>query len=79
MRLVKAKPVGEREATGDIERVYHEIKQILRVSGVNLNFRTWAGYGKFLPAMWDAIRPNLETRIFEGGADQIRAAAVRRG
>src|SRR5918995_6036833 len=77
MRLVQPKPVGEHEATGEIERVYHEIRQILRVSGVNLNFRTWAGYGKFLPLMWDAIRPNLETRIYENAADRVRADAVR--
>lgn len=77
MRIGKPKPVGEHEAAGEIERVYHEIKQVLRVSGVNLNFRTWAGYGTFLPTTWDAIRPNLETRIFEDAADQIRAEAVR--
>ena len=43
----KPKPVKEIEATGEIERVYHEIKQSMRVSGINLNFRTWAGFDKF--------------------------------
>lgn len=76
MRIGKPKPVPEYEAKGNIERVYHEIRQVLRVSGVNLNFRTWAGYGQFLPVMWDAIRANLETRIFEDAADQVRAEAV---
>lgn len=75
--LGKPKPVAEHEAEGDIERVYHEIKQTLRVTGVNLNFRTWAGYGEFLPAMWDATRPNAETRAFEEGADRIREQAAR--
>jgi hypothetical protein len=50
---------------------------VLRVNGVNLNFRTWAGYGDFLPVMWDALRENLETEIFENAADQARAEAVR--
>jgi len=75
--LGKPKPVAEHEAEGDIERVYHEIKQTLRVTGVNLNFRTWAGYGQFLPAMWDAARPNAETRAFEEGADRLREQAAR--
>ena len=55
--LSKPKQVSEREAEGEIERVYHEIKQTLRVSGINLNFRTWADYEKFLPLMWDSMRP----------------------
>ncbi|CAN5525185.1 hypothetical protein BH20VER1_BH20VER1_11090 [soil metagenome] len=72
----KKKPVTEYDAEGEIERVYHEIRQVLRVSGVNLNFRTWAMFEKFLPAMWDAMRPNLETRAFESGADRVRSEAV---
>lgn len=74
----KPKPVKETEATGEIERVYHEIKQSMRVSGINLNFRTWAGFDKFFPAMWDAMRPLVETRAFEDAADQIRAVSVGR-
>lgn len=73
----KPHPIAEEEATGDIDRVYHEIKQSLRVSGVNLNFRTWAGYDSFLPMMWDAFRPNLETRNFEEGADRLRAETAQ--
>ncbi len=75
--LAKSKEVAEHKARGEIERVYHEIRQTLRVSGVNLNFRTWARYEKFFPAMWDAVRPNLETRAFEYAADEVRARAVR--
>jgi hypothetical protein len=36
MRIGKPKPVAEYEATGDIERVYYEIRQVLRVAGANL-------------------------------------------
>lgn len=73
----KPKQVAETEAGGETERVYHEIKQSLRVSGINLNFRTWAGYEKFFPVMWDRMRPVAETRAFETAADQIRAASVK--
>ena len=73
----KPKPVKETEATGEIERVYHEIKQSLRVSGINLNFRTWADYERFFPLMWDAMRPVAETREFENAADEIRSESVK--
>lgn len=69
-------PVPEYEAEGEIERVYHEVRQSLRVSGVNLIFRTWAGYEKFLPAAWDALRPNVETTAFDQAGDAVRAEAV---
>ncbi len=36
----KPKLIKKTEATGEIESVYHEIKQSMRVSGINLNFRT---------------------------------------
>ena len=79
MRLGKPKPVAEYEAKGEIERVYHEIRQVLRINGMNLNFPTWAGYGQFLPVMWDAIRANLETRIFESAAARsvLKASELR--
>jgi hypothetical protein len=72
----KQKQVSEWQAEGEIERVYHEIKHSLRVSGINLNFRTWAAFDKFLPVMWDSLRPLVETRWFEDAADNIRAEAV---
>ncbi|MDQ3687440.1 MAG: halocarboxylic acid dehydrogenase DehI family protein [Acidobacteriota bacterium] len=75
--LGKPKPVKEIEAEGETERVYHEIKQVMRVTGVNLNFRAWAGYEKLFPVMWDAVRPNAETRRFEDAADRLRAEAAR--
>ncbi|TWT51559.1 halocarboxylic acid dehydrogenase DehI family protein [Allorhodopirellula solitaria] len=75
--LSKKQPIAEHEATGEIERVYYEIKQSLRVTGVNLNFRTWAAYGEFLPLVWDVMRPNVETWAFESAADRLRSDAVR--
>ncbi|MCL7419736.1 MAG: halocarboxylic acid dehydrogenase DehI family protein [Methylobacter sp.] len=70
------KQVAETEAEDEIERVYHEIKQSLRVSGINLNFRTWAGFEKFFLLMWDAMRPLAETWAFENAADEIRRESV---
>ncbi len=73
----KPKEVKEYEAEDEIQRVYHEIRQTLRVTGINLNFRTWADFDKFLPAMWDDFRPNAETRVFENVADEVRRRAVQ--
>ena len=72
----QASSVAEYAADGEVERVYHEIRQTLRVRGINLIFRTWAGHHGLLPILWDTVRPNAETRIFENGADQLRSAAV---
>lgn len=75
--LGKSSPVAEHEAAGEIERVYHQIRQSLRVTGVNLIFRKWASQEGLLPVIWDAVRHNLETRAFESAADQVRADAAR--
>jgi hypothetical protein len=71
------KQISEYQARGEIDRVYHEIRQVLRVTGVNLLFRVWAAYGGLLPVLWDAMRPNLETLAFEEAAGRLRAEGVR--
>jgi hypothetical protein len=73
----KSHAVGEHEAGDEIDAVYHEIRQVLRVSGVNLNFRAWAGFGRSFPLVWDAVRENAGTYAFERAADELRASAVR--
>lgn len=70
-------PVAEHEAQGETEQVYHQIRQSLRVTGVNLVFRKWAGYKGLLPVLWQAVRPNVETMAFEQAADQLRIEAAR--
>lgn len=69
-------PVAEWQARGETERVYHQIRQTLRVTGINLNFRTWATFEHFFPALWNAAQPALDTWAFEDAADQIRGEAV---
>jgi hypothetical protein len=68
--------VDEHGARGDTARVYHEIRQTLRVSGVNLNFRTWAAFSYFFPAMWAAMQPVAGSRAFESASDDLRARAA---
>ncbi|RJP14837.1 MAG: hypothetical protein C4520_21070 [Candidatus Abyssobacteria bacterium SURF_5] len=76
--LSRKKQIDEYEAEGEVERIYHEIRQTFRVSGINLIFRTWARYDKFFLVLWNSIRPNAGTRLFEDAADSVRAQAVLR-
>ncbi|MDC4223944.1 MAG: hypothetical protein MPW15_06870 [Candidatus Manganitrophus sp.] len=73
----KTKPIQEYEAEGETERIYYEIRQTLRVSGVPQLFCSWAGHGRFLPLVWNALQPNAETRAFEEASDRLRAEAAR--
>ncbi|HNP59657.1 MAG TPA: halocarboxylic acid dehydrogenase DehI family protein [Nitrospirales bacterium] len=74
---MKNHPIPEEEAEKELDSIFHEIKQVFRVSGVNLNFRTWAAYPTFFPVLWESIRPVAETRVFEDSSDQLRALAAR--
>jgi hypothetical protein len=75
----KPQPVAEHEARGDTARIYHEIRQTLRVTGVNLNFRTWAGFPVFFPVMWAAMQPVAASQPFEAASDGLRSRAVDLG
>jgi hypothetical protein len=46
------------------------------VTGLDVTVRTWAGFERFVVAMWEAMGPNTETRAFESAADEVRAQAV---
>lgn len=74
--LHRSNEVPEYSARGETARVYHDIKQSLRVSGVNLLFRSWAVYKNFLPLMCEAARPTLITVPFETAADELRKTAT---
>ncbi|MCE9668611.1 halocarboxylic acid dehydrogenase DehI family protein [Myxococcus stipitatus] len=63
--MARVRQVSEREATGAVERVYHEVRRTMRVTGVDVSLRTWAAFPRFFVAMWEAMGPNVETRAFE--------------
>lgn len=76
--MAKLKPVEEHKASGDIERVFHEVKQVLRINGVGLNFRSWAFFENSFPVIWSALSTNASSHEFEEASDQIRFEAVAR-
>lgn len=73
----RPRPVSERKASGRIAQAYHEIRQSLRVTGVDSRLRLWASHGEFFPMLWEAVRPNVETKAFEDASDRLRSEAVR--
>ena len=74
--MARAKQVSERDADGEVERVYHELRQVLRVTGVDVSLRLWAAFPRFFASMWEAMAPNVETRAFEEAADRLRDEAL---
>ncbi|MDB5862504.1 MAG: 3-oxoacyl-[acyl-carrier protein] reductase [Betaproteobacteria bacterium] len=73
----RLQPIEEHDASGELENVYHDIRQVMRVTGVNLNFRTWAAFERSFPLVWAAVRDNAGTYAFEHAADHLRIAAVQ--
>ncbi|HEY3129166.1 MAG TPA: halocarboxylic acid dehydrogenase DehI family protein [Acidobacteriota bacterium] len=69
--------ITEQQASGDVAKLYLDIKRTLRVSVVNLLYRIWAAQG-MLPLLWTAARPNLQTIDFENKADSLRTEAVEK-
>lgn len=75
--MSRVKPISERAAKDDIARVYHEIRQTLRIDGVNLLFRILAAQGSSLPFLWDKMKANAKSIEFERLADELRHQAVQ--
>ncbi len=74
--LTSTQPVAEYEASDEVDDLYHDIRQTLRVTGINLIFRVLAGYRHALPTIWQALSPMVSTRAFELASDRVRARAV---
>ncbi len=75
--LQSTKPIAEYEASDVIDEIYHDIRQSLRVTGVNLVFRALAGFPHALPVIWEAVAPAVSTQGFEHAANDLRAKAVK--
>ena len=74
--LRRPRPITEIAAPPEAEELFHEIKQSFRITGVPFTFRAYAAEGRFLARLWEAARPNVETRAFEEGADRLREEIV---
>lgn len=69
--------IEEHEAPRELERIFFEIRQVLRLTGVDVVFRAWAAHERLLRRVWDEMRPNAQSRAFEEAADEVRRQAVQ--
>lgn len=69
-------PVGkpDLETASAVER---EIAVALGGDRVDPIVRRWARHGSFLPALWSALKPNVESAAFRDATDHLRDEALR--
>lgn len=75
MRIVgeELSDVTEERAAGDVQSVYSDIQQRLRVPVVNFVFRTVANEPQWLRCAWEGVREAVSAPAFEGAADALRS------
>ncbi|CAN5597259.1 hypothetical protein BH24ACT21_BH24ACT21_14970 [soil metagenome] len=64
------------EAGEEVQVVYQDVRDRLRVPFVNFVFRVLANYPEYLEFAWGRISPYLLTRQFEQTADDLRVRAL---
>jgi hypothetical protein len=75
--LSSPEPIAEHEASDELDEIYHDIRQTLRVTGINLVFRALAPYSKALPTIWHEVAPLASKQSFEEASDKLRSKAVQ--
>lgn len=70
--------VSETDASGRTLEIYQEIKVALGVPHVNVIFQAYGAYPAALEAIWNALRPCVETSEFFRCAERLRGEAYTR-
>jgi hypothetical protein len=74
----KIRLVSDENADGDTRALYNQIAQAFGVPQVSIFFPALAACPPFLPLMWNALRPTVESREFFHAAQRLRADAYTR-
>ncbi len=74
----KLRLVPETEANGEVLEIYAEIKHALGLPYVNPMFQALGGYPEYFRVLWNALRPDLETREFFSLSRRLAAEAYTR-
>ena len=74
--LPKFPEVDHGDATGGLAEIYDDIQFSLRVPWVPFAIRVMSLFPAFVPAAWQASKPQVSTRYAEKGADLVRAASI---
>jgi hypothetical protein len=77
-RRKKPQMVPEIGAPGEVQAIYTEIRNTLRVPQIDIFFEIFAGYPGFLPAFWESARPVVKTAEFFEFAQRTGAEAYTR-
>nr|4N2X_A Chain A, DL-2-haloacid dehalogenase [Methylobacterium sp. CPA1]4N2X_B Chain B, DL-2-haloacid dehalogenase [Methylobacterium sp. CPA1]4N2X_D Chain D, DL-2-haloacid dehalogenase [Methylobacterium sp. CPA1]4N2X_E Chain E, DL-2-haloacid dehalogenase [Methylobacterium sp. CPA1]4N2X_F Chain F, DL-2-haloacid dehalogenase [Methylobacterium sp. CPA1]4N2X_G Chain G, DL-2-haloacid dehalogenase [Methylobacterium sp. CPA1]BAF64754.1 DL-2-haloacid dehalogenase [Methylobacterium sp. CPA1] len=68
--------VDHHQAKGQLAEVYDDIHNTMRVPWVAFGIRVMSQFPHFIPDAWAALKPNIETRYAEDGADLIRLNSI---
>jgi len=74
--LQKFPQVDHHQASGKLAEVYEDIHNTLRVPWVAFGIRVMSQFQHFVPAAWEALKPQISTRYAELGADKVREASI---
>lgn len=59
-----------------LARINEEIIRCVGLSGFTVNFRAWGKFEKFIPMLWDLVRPCVGAAGFQDASDAIRMEAL---
>jgi hypothetical protein len=74
--LQKFPQVDHHQASGQLAGVYEDIHSTLRVPWVAFGIRVMSQFEHFVPAAWQALKPQISTHYAEAGADKVREASI---
>ncbi len=77
--VTKFPQIDHDEARGPLSEIYEDIHSTLRVPWVAFAIRVMSTFPGFVPAAWQAAKPNMSTVCAERCADEIRSAALLPG
>jgi hypothetical protein len=68
--------VERADASSELARTYDDIEFALRIPWVPFAIRVMSLFPVFVPAAWQAVKPQISTAYAEKGADLVREASI---
>jgi hypothetical protein len=74
--IQKFPEVDHADASGELAEIYDDIEFTLRAPWVPFAIRVMSLFPAFVPAAWQALKPQISTVYAERGADLVREASI---
>jgi hypothetical protein len=74
--VAKFPEVDHADASGELAEIYDDIEFTLRAPWVPFAVRVMSLFPAFVPAAWQALKPQISTVYAEKGADLVREASI---